>query len=53
MAGSASRESRPSPEVRLPGPGGYAEVGPVSNAREYQARRGGIGYRPAGGGKAA
>lgn len=40
-------------EVWLPSLGAYAEVSSVSNAREYQARRGGIRYRPAGGGKAA
>ncbi|MGW6736836.1 serine--tRNA ligase [Streptomyces sp. NPDC055013] len=42
-------------EVWLPslGPSGYVEVSSVSNARAYQARRGGIRYRPAGGGKAA
>ncbi|MEU6253390.1 serine--tRNA ligase [Streptomyces sp. NPDC047043] len=40
-------------EVWLPSLGAYAEVSSVSNAREYQARRGGIRYRPAGGGKPA
>ncbi|WP_406420185.1 hypothetical protein [Streptomyces sp. NBC_01614] len=35
------------------GPSAYTEVSSVSNARAYQARRGGIRYRPAGGGKAA
>ncbi|MGW3203109.1 serine--tRNA ligase [Streptomyces sp. NPDC001135] len=40
-------------EVWLPSLGAYAEVSSVSNARDYQARRGGIRYRPAGGGKAA
>ncbi|PWI15902.1 serine--tRNA ligase [Streptomyces sp. Act143] len=40
-------------EVWLPSLGTYTEVSSVSNAREYQARRGGIRYRPAGGGKAA
>lgn len=40
-------------EVWLPSLGAYAEVSSVSNAREYQARRGGIRYRPAGGGKSA
>ncbi|KMS72603.1 seryl-tRNA synthetase [Streptomyces viridochromogenes] len=40
-------------EVWLPSLGGYAEVSSVSNAREYQARRGGIRYRPAGGGRSA
>jgi seryl-tRNA synthetase len=40
-------------EVWLPSLGAYAEVSSVSNAREYQARRGGIRYRPADGGKAA
>lgn len=39
-------------EVWLPSLGAYAEVSSVSNARAYQARRGGIRYRPAGGGKA-
>ncbi|MET7567355.1 serine--tRNA ligase [Streptomyces sp. NPDC005492] len=40
-------------EVWLPSLGAYAEVSSVSNAREYQARRGAIRYRPEGGGKAA
>ncbi|MEU9913287.1 serine--tRNA ligase [Streptomyces sp. NPDC051001] len=40
-------------EVWLPSLGAYVEVSSVSNAREYQARRGGIRYRPAGGGKSA
>ncbi|MFD3836651.1 serine--tRNA ligase [Streptomyces sp. NPDC058642] len=40
-------------EVWLPSLGSYAEVSSVSNAREYQARRGGIRYRPTGGGKSA
>ena len=40
-------------EVWLPSLGAYTEVSLVSNAREYQARRGGIRYRPEGGGKAA
>ncbi|MET7478504.1 serine--tRNA ligase [Streptomyces sp. NPDC005648] len=40
-------------EVWLPSLGGYAEVSSVSNAREYQARRGGIRYRPQGGGRPA
>ena len=40
-------------EVWLPSLGAYTEVSSVSNAREYQARRGGIRYRSAGGGKAA
>ncbi|MFE9022427.1 serine--tRNA ligase [Streptomyces sp. NPDC007808] len=40
-------------EVWLPSLGTYTEVSSVSNARTYQARRGGIRYRPAGGGKAA
>ncbi|MDQ0601222.1 seryl-tRNA synthetase [Streptomyces canus] len=40
-------------EVWLPSLGAYAEVSSVSNAREYQARRGGIRYRPAGGAKSA
>ncbi|NNN30355.1 serine--tRNA ligase [Streptomyces sp. S3(2020)] len=40
-------------EVWLPSLGAYAEVSSVSNAREYQARRGGIRYRPRGGGKSA
>ncbi|MDQ0961357.1 seryl-tRNA synthetase [Streptomyces sp. B4I13] len=38
-------------EVRLPGLGAHAEVSSVANARDYQARRGPIRYRPAGGGK--
>jgi seryl-tRNA synthetase len=40
-------------EVWLPSLGAYVEVSSVSNAREYQARRGGIRYRPEGGGKSA
>ncbi|WP_327717507.1 serine--tRNA ligase [Streptomyces sp. NBC_00490] len=40
-------------EVWLPSLDAYAEVSSVSNAREYQARRGGIRYRPANGGKSA
>ncbi|MGW3031515.1 serine--tRNA ligase [Streptomyces sp. NPDC001178] len=40
-------------EVWLPSLGAYAEVSSVSNARDYQARRGAVRYRPAGGGKAA
>ncbi|MGF0171389.1 serine--tRNA ligase [Streptomyces sp. Marseille-Q5077] len=40
-------------EVWLPSLGTYAEVSSVSNARAYQARRGGIRYRPAGGGRTA
>ncbi|MQY10457.1 Serine--tRNA ligase [Streptomyces sp. RB5] len=39
-------------EVWLPGLGAYAEVSSVSNARAYQARRGGIRYRPEPGAKA-
>ncbi|MGQ4360480.1 serine--tRNA ligase [Streptomyces sp. SAS_272] len=38
-------------EVWLPSLGAYAEVSSVSNARDYQARRGLIRYRPADGGK--
>ncbi|MFF5479272.1 hypothetical protein ACFY5C_18275 [Streptomyces sp. NPDC012935] len=40
-------------EVWLPSLGAHAEVSSVSSARVYQARRGGVRYRPAGGGKAA
>jgi seryl-tRNA synthetase len=40
-------------EVWLPSLGAYAEVSSVSNARDYQARRGGIRYRPADGGRTA
>ncbi|MFJ2234719.1 serine--tRNA ligase [Streptomyces sp. NPDC087859] len=40
-------------EVWLPSLGAYTEVSSVSNAREYQARRGGIRYRPTGGGRSA
>ncbi|MGV4984207.1 serine--tRNA ligase [Streptomyces sp. NRAIS4] len=40
-------------EVWLPSLGAYAEVSSVSNARDYQARRGGIRYRPEGGGRTA
>ncbi|MGW2571799.1 serine--tRNA ligase [Streptomyces sp. NPDC001537] len=40
-------------EVWLPSLGAYAEVSSVSNARDYQARRGAMRYRPAGGGKPA
>ncbi|WP_034089118.1 serine--tRNA ligase [Streptacidiphilus albus] len=36
-------------EVWLPSIGGYVEVSSVSNARDYQARRGNIRYRPAAG----
>ncbi|GKQ33733.1 serine--tRNA ligase [Streptomyces sp. A012304] len=39
-------------EVWLPSLGAYAEVSSVSNARAYQARRGGMRYRPAEGGRA-
>ncbi|WP_329217950.1 serine--tRNA ligase [Streptomyces sp. NBC_01485] len=38
-------------EVWLPSLGAYAEVSSVSDARDYQARRGNIRYRPADGGK--
>ncbi|MCX4762632.1 serine--tRNA ligase [Streptomyces sp. NBC_01275] len=38
-------------EVWLPSLGAYAEVSSVSNAHAYQARRGGIRYRPADGGR--
>jgi len=38
-------------EVWLPSLGAYAEVSSVSNARDYQARRGAMRYRPAGGGR--
>ncbi|MGW2418164.1 serine--tRNA ligase [Streptomyces sp. NPDC001709] len=40
-------------EVWLPSLDTYAEVSSVSNARDYQARRGGIRYRPEGGGRTA
>lgn len=40
-------------EVWLPSLGGYTEVSSVSNARAYQARRGGVRYRPQNGGKPA
>lgn len=40
-------------EVWLPSLGAYAEVSSVSNARDYQARRGAMRYRPADGGKPA
>ncbi|MBV6695650.1 hypothetical protein KV557_00740 [Kitasatospora aureofaciens] len=40
-------------EVWLPSIGAYVEVSSVSSARDYQARRGNIRYRPATGGKAA
>ncbi|MGP9017684.1 serine--tRNA ligase [Streptomyces sp. BR1] len=40
-------------EVWLPSIDAYVEVSSVSNARDYQARRGNIRYRPAGSGKAA
>ncbi|MFJ6620037.1 serine--tRNA ligase [Kitasatospora sp. NPDC091335] len=36
-------------EVWLPSIDGYVEVSSVSNARDYQARRGNIRYRPAAG----
>lgn len=38
-------------EVWLPSLGAYTEVSSVSNARDYQARRGAIRYRPADGGR--
>ncbi|HAF71124.1 MAG: Serine--tRNA ligase [Acetothermia bacterium 64_32] len=38
-------------EVWLPGQGRYYEVSSCSNCEEYQARRGNIRFRPAGGGK--
>ncbi|MDD2912199.1 MAG: serine--tRNA ligase [Candidatus Bipolaricaulis anaerobius] len=38
-------------EVWLPGQDRYYEVSSCSNCEEYQARRGNIRYRPAGGGK--
>ncbi|MEV6053233.1 serine--tRNA ligase [Streptomyces sp. NPDC052107] len=50
---SAAQASTYDVEVWLPSLGTYAEVSSVSNARDYQARRGGIRYRPAGGGRAA
>jgi seryl-tRNA synthetase len=40
-------------EVWLPSLNAYTEVSSVSDARTYQARRGGIRYRPQGGGKPA
>ncbi|MGW2722811.1 serine--tRNA ligase [Streptomyces sp. NPDC001492] len=40
-------------EVWLPSLEAYAEVSSVSNARDYQARRGAMRYRPAGGGRPA
>lgn len=38
-------------EVWAPGQGKWLEVSSVSNFRDFQARRGGIRYRPADGGK--
>lgn len=38
-------------EVWLPAQGRYYEVSSCSNCEDYQARRGNIRYRPAGGGK--
>jgi seryl-tRNA synthetase len=38
-------------EVWLPSQGGYREISSCSNCRDFQARRGDIRYRPAGGGK--
>jgi seryl-tRNA synthetase len=39
-------------EVWLPGQGRYREISSCSNCEAFQARRAGIRYRPAGGGKA-
>ncbi len=39
-------------EVWLPGQGKYREISSCSNCEAFQARRAGIRYRPAGGGKA-
>ena len=38
-------------EVWLPGQGRYREISSCSNCEAFQARRAGIRYRPAGGGK--
>jgi len=38
-------------EVWLPSQGAYREISSCSNCRDFQARRGDIRYRPAGGGK--
>jgi seryl-tRNA synthetase len=38
-------------EVWLPAVGQYYEVSSISNAREYQSRRGNMKYRPSNGGK--
>lgn len=40
-------------EVYLPSLDAYVEVSSVSNARDYQARRGAVRYKPAAGGKNA
>jgi seryl-tRNA synthetase len=38
-------------EVWLPGQGEYREISSCSNCEDFQARRGNVRYRPAGGGK--
>lgn len=38
-------------EVWLPGQGAYREISSCSNCGDFQARRAGLRYRPAGGGK--
>ncbi len=38
-------------EVWLPGQGAYREISSCSNCEDFQARRAGLRYRPAGGGK--
>ncbi|MFF6983592.1 aminoacyl--tRNA ligase-related protein [Streptomyces sp. NPDC008343] len=55
IARTRRRVARPSADggKGTAGPSACTEVSSVSNARTYQARRGGIRYRPAGGGKAA
>jgi seryl-tRNA synthetase len=40
-------------EVWLPSQGKYREISSCSNTEAFQARRAGIRYRPAGGGKLA
>jgi seryl-tRNA synthetase len=40
-------------EVWLPGQGAYREISSCSNCEDFQARRAGLRFRPAGGGKPA
>ena len=49
--GLRQRARRYDLEVWLPGQGAYREISSCSNCADFQARRGDIRYRPAGGGK--